>query len=176
MALSKDKKKEVVAEVTQLLDSAKLTVVAIYPGTSVQAMQKLRRDARENGTKVQVIKNRLFKQALAASEHFKDVDPDLLKGQLLYAFNAEDEVAPAQSLATFAKEQPQIQFVAGLSADGSVLSAADVQMLASLPTKDQLRGQLVGIIASPLSGLVGTMNANLRSVLNVLEARSESIS
>ena len=176
MALSKDKKKEVVAEVAALLEGAKLTVVANYPGTSVQAMQQLRRQARENGTSVRVIKNRLFKQALAGNERFKDVDVSQLKGQLLYAFNDQDEVAPAQSLAQFAKEQPQIEFVAGLNADGSLLSADDVKMLASLPTKDQLRGQLVGIIASPLSGLVGTMNANLRGVLNVLEARSESIS
>jgi len=176
MALSKDKKREVVAEVAKLLEDAKLTVVANYPGTSVQAMQQLRRQARENGTNVRVIKNRLFKQALLGNERFKDIDISQLKGQLLYAFNDQDEVAPAQSLAQFAKEQPQIEFVAGINADGQLLSADDVKILASLPTKDQLRGQLVGIIASPLSGLVGVMNANLRGVLNVLEARSESIS
>jgi large subunit ribosomal protein L10 len=176
MALSRDKKNEVVAEVAELLDGAKLTVVANYPGTSVKAMQELRRQARENGTKVRVIKNRLFKQALANNPTFKDVDTSLLSGQLLYAFNSEDEVAPAQSLAQFAKTEPQIQFVGGLTGDGQLLGADDIKMLASLPTKDQLHGQLVGIIASPLSGLVGAMNANLRGVLNVLEARSESIS
>lgn len=176
MALSRDKKNEVVAEVAELLNGAKLTVVANYPGTSVKAMQELRRQAKENGTKVRVIKNRLFKQALAGNDKFKDIDTSLLSGQLLYAFNSEDEVAPAQSLAQFAKAEPQIEFVGGLSADGQLLSAEDIKMLASLPTKDQLRGQLVGIIASPLSGLVGTMNANLRGVLNALEARSESIS
>lgn len=176
MALSRDKKEQVVAEVSELLNGAKLTVVANYPGTSVQAMQTLRRQAKENGTSVRVIKNRLFKQALAGNDKFKDIDPNLLKGQLLYAFNSEDEVTPAKSLAEFAKTETQIQFVGGLNSDGQLLSVEDIKVLASLPTKDQLRGQLVGIIASPLSGLVGTMNANLRSVMNVLEARSESIS
>src|SRR5580704_10143178 len=101
MALSRDKKNQVVAEVAELLSEAKLTVVANYPGTSVKAMQQLRRQARENGTSVRVIKNRLFKQALATNDKFKDLDTSLLKGQLLYAFNSSDEVAPAQSLANF---------------------------------------------------------------------------
>jgi large subunit ribosomal protein L10 len=139
-------------------------------------MQQLRRQARENGTNVRVIKNRLFKQALAGSAKFKDLDTSLLSGQLLYAFNALDEVAPAQSLADFAKQHPQIEFVGGLNADGQLLTADDIKILAALPTKDQLRGQLVGVIASPLSGLVGVMDANLRGVLNVLDARAEQIS
>jgi len=176
MALSRDKKNQVVAEVSELLASSKLTVVARYQGTSVKSMQQLRRQARENGTGVRVIKNRLFKQVLAGNDKFKDLDTDMLSGQLLYAFNADDDVAPAQSLAQFAKQEPQIEFVGGLSGDGQLLGAEDIKILAALPTKDQLRGQLVGVIASPLSGLVGVMNANLRGVLNVLDARAEQIS
>jgi large subunit ribosomal protein L10 len=174
VALTRTKKNQVVSEVAELLSQAKLTVVAYYPGTSVKAMQELRRQARENGTKVMVIKNRLFKQALAANDTFKDLDVSSLKGQLLYAFNPSDEVAPAQSLAHFARVETQIEFVGGLSSDGQLLSAEDIKMLASLPTKDQLRGQLVGVIASPLSGLVGVMSGNLRSVMNVMEAHAAS--
>jgi large subunit ribosomal protein L10 len=176
VALSRDKKNQVVAEVSQLLSEARLTVVANYPGTSVKAMQELRRQARENGTSVRVIKNRLFKQALATNALFKDIDTSLLKGQLIYAFNAADELAPAQSLAQFARSEPQITFVGGLSSDGQLMSAEDIQVLANLPTKDQLRGQLVGVIASPLSGLVGVMNGNLRAVMGVMEVHAREIS
>jgi large subunit ribosomal protein L10 len=176
MALSRDKKNQVVAEVSELLANSKLTVVARYQGTSVKSMQQLRRQARENGTGVRVIKNRLFKQVLAGNDKFKDLDTDMLSGQLLYAFNADDDVAPAQSLAQFAKQEPQIEFVGGLSGDGQLLGAEDIKVLAALPTKEQLRGQLVGVIASPLSGLVGVMNANLRGVLTVLDARADQIS
>lgn len=176
MALSRDKKNQVIDEVSDLLADAKLVVVARYPGTSVKAMQQLRTLARENGTTVRVIKNRLFKQALASNDKFKDLDTGLLSGQLIYAFNSDDEVAPAQSLAQFAKQEPQIEFVGGLSGDGQLLAAEDIKILSALPTKDQLRGQLVRVIASPLSGLVGVMNANLRGVLNVLDARAEQIS
>lgn len=176
MALSKERKAEVVAEVTELLANSKLTVLAIYSGTSVKAMQQLRQAARQNGTTVTVAKNRLVKLALADNERFKGINSSLLTGQLMYAFNAEDEVAPAQVLAGFAKTNPQIEFVGAINGEGQWLSSDDVKDLASLPSKDQLRGLLVGTIAAPLSGFVNIMSGNLRGVLNALSARAEQIS
>ena len=111
MALTKAKKQEVVQEVADLLSGSKMTVIAKYQGTGVKALQTLRRDARANGTKVKVIKNRLVIQALKASDSFKDVDTGILQGMLLYAFNGDDEVAPAQSLHNFAKQNPTLEFV-----------------------------------------------------------------
>ncbi len=176
MALSKDKKNSVVAETASLLASSKLTVVAAYQGTPVKALQSLRRQARDNGTQVQVIKNRLVIKALEHNESTAQTDSSALEGMLLYAFNAEDEVAPAQALATFAKTQPTIKFVGGITADGTFISADDVNALASLPSKDQLRGMLTGTIKAPLSGFVNVLSGNLRGVLNALTARAESIS
>lgn len=176
MALSKEKKNEVVAEISSLLSSSKLTVIAKYDGTSVSSMQALRRQARDGGTQIKVVKNRLFKLALAAEPKFKGVTTADLTGQLLYAFNSEDEVAPAQSLAAFAKTEPQLQFVGGLSEDGSFIDAIDIATLANLPSKDNLRASLAGTIAAPLSGFVNVMAGNVRGVLNVLNARSEQIS
>ena len=175
MALSKDKKAEVIAEVAELLRESKLTVYARYRGTSVKSMQELRRLAGENGTKILVVKNRLFKKVLENDARFKQIDKDSLSGQLMYAFNAEDEVAPAQSLANFAKTEPQIEFVGALSSDGQVLAAEDVKVLASLPSKNQLRAQLAGTIAAPLSGLANVVVGNVRGLLNVLTARAESV-
>lgn len=175
MALSKDKKKQVVSDVNELLSSSKMIVLAKYPGTSVKSMQRLRKDSRENGTKVAVIKNRLFIKALQANETFKDVDTQALTGQLLYAFNDSDEVAPAQSLANFAKLEPQLVFVGAITAEGQLLSADDVAALASLPSKQQLRGQLVGTVSAPISGFVNVVAGNMRGVLNVLSARAETI-
>ncbi len=175
MALTKQEKDEVVASVSDLLASSKLTVVAQYQGTSVKQMQELRKSAKENGTVVKVVKNRLVRQAVSSTENLKDVDTSALNGQLLYAFNAEDEVAPAQSLATFAKKNPSIKFVGAFSTDGQFMSADDVQYLASLPSKDQLRAQLVGTIGAPLSGFVNVLSGNIRGVLNVMSARAEAI-
>ncbi|OVE79140.1 hypothetical protein BVY00_01125, partial [bacterium G20] len=98
-----------------------------------------------------------------------------LHGQLLYAFNSDDEVAPARALADFAKTNPQIEFVAAITAEGQLLEANAVKDLASLPTKDVLRAQLISTIAAPVSGFVNVLAGNVRGVLNVLNARAEAL-
>ena len=173
MALSKDKKHQVVDEVSQLLDSSKMTVVTAYKGTPVKAMQELRRQGRDNGTVIKVVKNRLVIKALSGIDKFKDVDASSLEGMLLYTFNPTDEVAPAQTIANFAKTQPTLEFVGAFTNDGQLIGADDVKALASLPSKEQLRGMLVGTISAPLSGFVNVMSGNLRGFLNVLSAKAE---
>lgn len=175
MALTKDKKAEVVEEVSQLLDSSKLTVAAKYAGTSVKAMQQLRRDGKDNATTVKVFKNRLVIRALKNNPKYKEVDTTLLADMLIYAFSKEDEVAPAQTLANFAKTNPSIEFVGAITADGQFLAPEDVKVLANLPSKEQLRAMLVGTIAAPLSGFVGVLSGNVRGILNVLNARAEQL-
>src|SRR5688572_18375685 len=128
MALTKDKKNEVVTEVSQLLADSKLTVVAAYQGTSVKALQALRKQGRETGTTFKVVKNRLVKQALKANDTTKDLDASQLSGMLMYAFNSEDEVAPAQTLAQFAKTQPTLEFVGAITAEGTFMSADEVKV------------------------------------------------
>ena len=175
MALTREKKEQIVAELTQLLETSKMTVVAKYAGTDVKTMQALKKTAKEEGTRVIVTKNRLFKNALKGNTKYEKADTDSLTGQLLYAFNADDEVAPAQVLASFAKKEPQLEFVGAYSEDGSFVSAEDVKAIASLPSKDQLRGQLVGIFAAPAGGFVRVLSGNIRGVLNALNARAESL-
>lgn len=175
MALARSKKEELVAEVSELFRNSKLTVLANYSGLSVKEIQELRRDARENQTKLKVVKNRLVLKAMEQVDTYKDTDRSIFKEQLLYAFNADDEVAPAQVLANFAKKHKALEFVGAVTAEGEVLSVEDVKSLASLPSKDQLRGQLVGTLAAPLTGFVNVLSGNLRGVLNVLNARAESL-
>jgi len=175
MALTKEKKNEVVEEVSNLLTDSKMTVLATYQGTSVKAMQTLRKQARSNGTNIRVVKNRLVIKALGGNSKFGGIDTNVLKGQLLYAFNNQDEVAPAQSLANFAKSQPSIAFVGAITAEGVLLGVEDVKALAALPSKDQLRAKLAGTLSAPLSGFVNVMASNVRGVLYVLQARAESI-
>jgi large subunit ribosomal protein L10 len=175
MALTKDEKNAIVSDVSDLLSTSKMTVVAAYTGTTVKAMQQLRREARDNGTQVRVVKNRLVIKALGQVDRLKDVDTDALNGQLLYAFNADDEVAPAQTLAKFAKEHPTLAFVGAFTNEGSFIGTDDVKALAALPSKDQLRGQLVGTIAAPLSSFVRVVSGNLQGVLYALQARADAI-
>lgn len=166
MALTKDKKNEVVAGIADLLNASKMTVVTKYEGTTVKAMQALRREVRENGTTAKVVKNRLVIKAIQQNDKLKDVDTSALNGMLLYAFNSEDEVAPAQAIANFAKANPTLEFVGAISADGKFLSAEEVKALATLPGKDQLIAQVLATLTSPLNDSVNALSGNLHALLD----------
>ena len=172
MALTKQKKKEVIDEVSGLLADSKMTVVAKYQGTTVKQLQELRASARENETVVKVIKNRLVVQALTANATFKDTDKSTLTSQLLYAFNSTDEVAPAQALAKFAKKNPTIEFVGAFSAEGQFLDAAEVKALAALPSKNQLLAGVINTLNSQVRGVMGSLSGNLHGLLQGLEAKA----
>jgi large subunit ribosomal protein L10 len=171
MALSKNEKNDVVTEVSDLLKTSKMTVVAKYQGTTVKALQQLRRDARANGTKVKVVKNRLVIKAVQANDTLKDVDTSTLQGMLLYAFNADDEVAPAQVLNSFAKTNPTLEFVGALTGEGKFLSSDDVKALANLPSKNELVAQVVATLLSPVNDVVSGLSGNLHALLDGVEAK-----
>lgn len=166
MALTKQQKSEVIAEVAKLLESSKMTVVAQYQGTGVKAMQQLRREAKDAGTTVHVVKNRLVVQALKENDTLKDVDTSNLSGMLMYAFNAEDEVAPAKALADFAKQNPTIQFVGGITPEGKFVSADEIKALAALPGKNELIAQVIATLNAPLNDSLNGLSGNLHALLD----------
>jgi large subunit ribosomal protein L10 len=172
--LTKDQKQNVVEEVKSLLGSSKMTVVANYQGSGVKSMQALRKDAKDNGTTVKVIKNRLFKKALEGEEQFKNLDPSILTSQLLYAFNSEDEVAPAQILAKFAKEFKTLKFVGAISHEGKFLSAEEVDSLASLPGKPQLIAEVIATLNSPVNDILGGLSGDLHGLLDGVSAKAST--
>lgn len=174
MALLKAKKNEVVSEVSELLSNSKLTVITAYQGTTVKALQELRREAKQNGTTLKVVKNRLVIKAIQANDKLKDVDTSTLNGMLLYAFNSEDEVAPAQTLANFAKKQPTLQFVGAISADGVFMTADEVKNLATLPSKPQLIAQVLATLESPLNDVMSGLSGNLHALLDGIEAKASN--
>jgi large subunit ribosomal protein L10 len=172
MALTKTEKNDVVGEVAELLATSKMTVVAKYQGTTVKAIQELRRTAKANGTKVKVIKNRLVIKAIQANDTLKDASVTDLNGMLLYAFNSEDEVAPAQKLAEFAKANPTIEFVGAITGEGKFIDANDVAALAALPSKNQLIAQVVATLLSPVNDVTNALSGNLHALLDGVEAKA----
>lgn len=174
MALTKEKKQQVVDEVAGLLADSKLTVVAAYQGTTVKALQQLRRDAKNDETQVKVIKNRLVIKAIEKNEALKDVDTSALKGQLLYAFNTADEVAPAKVLATFAKTNPTLEFVGAIGTDGKFITADEVKALASLPSKTQLIAGLINTLNGPVNGVMSGLGGNLHALLDGIAAKARN--
>lgn len=174
MALTKNKKSEVINEVAELLSTSKMTVVSEYQGTTVKALQTLRRNAKQNGTTVKVVKNRLVKQAITQTDSLKDVNTDELKGMLLYAFNTEDEVAPAQALHEFAKTEPTIKFVGAITDKGEFISAENVTALAKLPSKAQLVAETVAMLLSPVHDVTNALSGNLHALLDGVEAKAKA--
>lgn len=174
MALTREEKQKVVSEISTLLSESKMTVIAAYQGTPVKAMQGLRKQAADNGTRVQVVKNRLVIKALQQNKSMKDIDTSVLNGMLMYAFNAEDEVAPAQVLAKFAKTQPTVQFVGAITDEGKLLSAEEVKALSALPSKEQLIAGIINTLNSPVRGVMSSLSGNLHGLLQGLEAKAKS--
>jgi len=175
MAISRDKKNTLVAELAELFASSKVAVGASYTSLTVADLQELRTAARATNVVIKVAKNRLVRVALSENAKFKSADTSLLTGQLVYAFSSVDEVAPAQVLAKFAKSHPELKLVAGFDGSGASLDTASVNALAALPTKDQLRGQLVSVLAAPLTQFLGVANGAQRGFAQVLSQRASSL-
>ena len=174
MAISRDKKNTLVADFSELLTTAKTTVFAKYDGLTVADVQKLRAEAREAGVTIKVIKNRLVRVALSSVDTYKETDTSSLTGQLIYAVSADDEVAPAKILHTFAKTNPALVVAGGFSGEGLLLSADEVNALASLPSKSQLIGEVVAMLLSPVNDITNALSGNLHALLDGVEAKATS--
>ncbi len=174
MAISRDKNNALVAEMSDLLAESKMTVFAQYQGLSVADVQTLRRGARESGVTIKVVKNRLVRVALESNPTYKGIDTSTLTGQLLYAVSSDDEVAPAQVLDTFAKTHPALQFVGAFSGEGALLSADEVKALAGLPSKNQLIGEVVAQLLSPVHDITNALSGNLHALLDGVEAKAQA--
>lgn len=172
MAISKDKKQALVSELAETLASAKGTAVAKYQGLSVAEIQALRKSAREAGVTIKVVKNRLVRVAMGENATYKGADTSALLGQLLYAFSADDEVAPAKVLDEFAKTHPTLELVAGFSGEGLAQSTADVKALAGLPSKHQLIAEVVAQLLSPVHDTTNALSGNLHALLDGIEAKA----
>jgi large subunit ribosomal protein L10 len=172
MALTRDKKAAVVAELEQLFADSKMTVVAKYQGLTVKSIQELRAEARENGTTIKVVKNRLVRKAIENSDTLKSADTSELRDMLMYVFNSNDETAGAQVLAKFAKKNPSVVFVGGITADGKFMSAEDIKIFASLPGKPELIAGVVSLLQSPARGVMGQLQGNLHGLLDAVAAKA----
>ena len=154
MAISKDKKNTLVAELTELLSDSKMVVYAKYQGLSVKELQELRKAAREAGVKIKVVKNRLVKVAMKEIAAYKDTETSGLTGQLLYALGADEDFDAAKVLAKFAKAHDKMELIGGFNADGTTLSTEEVKTLGNLPTKNELIAQVVDTLLSGVNGIV----------------------
>ncbi len=154
MAISKDKKTTLVADLTELLSNSEMVVYAKYEGLTVAELQELRKMAREANIKIKVVKNRLVKVAMKEIAAYRDTDASGLTGQLLYALGTDEDFDAAKVLTKFAKTHAKMELVGGFNGEGAALSKEEVTTLGSLPTKNELIAQVVDTLLSGINGIV----------------------
>ena len=147
MSLNRSEKQAVIEDVTALAAKAQTLVLAEYRGITVAAMTDLRVKARAAGVTISVLKNTLARRAVAGSAF--EVAGDQMTGPLIYGFS-EDAVAAAKVMAEFSKINDKLVLRSGVYA-GRSLDVDGVKQLASIPSKEVLLAQLLGLMQSPVS-------------------------
>lgn len=170
MALNIEAKKAVVAEVAEVAASAESAVAAEYRGLTVSEMTELRVAARNAGVYLKVVKNTLARRAVEGTDF--ECMQEAFKGPLLLAFSREDPGAAARVVKAFAKDHEKLVTVA-LSIGGALYDASDLDRVASLPTLDEARASLLGVLQAPLAQFVRTVGEPGAQLARVLQAHSQ---
>lgn len=168
MAKTKEQKEKILKNLEDLFKKAKSVVMIDYYGLKVKEINQLRKLLKEVGCNYLVVKKTLLNRALAELG-FKDINLDKLTGGLGLIFGLEDEIAPAKLITQFSKDHEKMRIHGGFF-NQKFIETSTVKALAKLPTRDQLRAQIVWLIKSPLTGLVNVLHGNLRNLVYVLEA------
>jgi len=164
--LDRTAKGELVAALGEVFKTTKVVVVAHYSGLTVAQMQTLRRQMKQAGANVKVAKNRLAKIALQGSD-VASIAP-LLKGPALIAFSGDPVAAPKVAV-EFAKTNERFVILGG--AMGTVaLDPNGVKALAALPSLDELRGKIVGLVQAPATKIARVVNAPAAQLARVVQA------
>lgn len=171
MALSKERKQELVEQYEVWLKDAKALIMAEYTGMTMPQMDNLRAQAREKGAEFHVIKNRLGKLVFESAGI--EVPEELFTGSTAFGVAFEDAPGTAKVIKDFGKDQPALKIKAGIM-DGNLLTADQVIALAELPPLPVVRGQLLGVIQAPASKLVRTIAEPGRSLAQVIKAHADA--
>ena len=154
MALNREEKAAVIEEVSAQVAQAGSIVLAEYRGLTVEKITQLRKQARESGVYLRVLKNTLVRRAVKDTPYEKLADQ--MVGPLMYGMSA-DPVAPAKLIASFAKANEQLVLKGG-AMPNVVMDVAGVQALATMPSRDELLAKLLGTMQAPVATFVRTLN------------------
>lgn len=167
--MDRAQKQEMITELNGVFSEAAVVVVSHYSGMSVSEMGALRQRMGNANAKVKVIKNRLAKRALEGTPSIGILD--LLTGPTVIAYSA-DPVAAAKVAMEYAKENDKF-IIRGGTMGLTVLDKQGVENLASLPSLDELRARLVGMISTPATRIAGVLAAPAGQLARVLKAHAD---
>jgi large subunit ribosomal protein L10 len=164
-------KKEFVQKLKEEIDTSSSVIVAHYSGLTVVESEQLRAEMRTNGAKFKVTKNRLTKLALEQTR-FKAI-ADLFTGPTAIAYS-DDPVAPAKVAVSFEKKLEKFKIIGG-GYDGEKIDLEKINFLATLPSMDELRGKIVGLISAPAQKIASIMKEPAGQMARLVSAQSKSL-
>lgn len=171
MAKTRVQKEDALRDLTNVLSSMQSAVFTTVNGYTMEDADALRKKGNAEGIKITMAKKTLLVRAL--KEAGIEVDASQLAGSILTAIGTNDAIAPAKLLAEFSKDREAIMIAGGVF-EGKQVSAADVMVLATLPSREQLYAKLVGSLNAPVSGFVNVLAGNMRQFLYALNAIQEA--
>ena len=161
----------IVREIKEQLAGATFAILTDFTRMDTAKTAALRRKLRETGARFQVVPNRLFR-VVAKELDYAGLEAALV-GPTALVYGAGDVAATAKALREFTKANDKVPVVKLGYMDGAVLTAGNVEVLATLPPKKVMQGMLVGTLAAPMSGLVGVLSQKLASLIYVLKAAAD---
>jgi len=170
LAISREKKEELIQQYVEQLKGSDAIIITGYRGLTVPKIQELRNKIREADGAFTVVKYTLAERALA--EVGMSVPGEMLKGPVGIGFCRQNVPGVAKTISDFAKANELLTIKGGLMS-GRVIDEAAVKSLASLPSIDVLRAQLLGLISAPASQLAGVLASGVRQLVNVFNAYAE---
>ena len=167
MAITKEKKNTIVAELEEKIEREKLVIFTDFKGVGVKSLTDLRKKLKKSQSELKVAKKTLAN--IAFKKKGLEVDAKGLQGEVAMVFGYEDQVLPAKTIYQFTKENPNFKILGGFL-EKEYKNSADIIALAQLPTREELLAKAVGSIASPLSGFVNVLQGNIKGLVYVLSA------
>jgi len=164
-------KKNLVQNLKDELDSSTSVIVTHYSGLTVNESEELRSEMRINGAKFKVTKNRLTKLALEQTQ-FKDL-ADLFTGPTAIAYS-DDPVAPAKVAVSFEKKLENFKIIGG-GYDGEKIDLEKINFLATLPSMDELRGKILGLISAPAQKIASIVKEPSGQLARLVSAHGENM-
>lgn len=171
MALSRERKEELVEEYRELLERSAGIIISSHSGLTVNASEELRAKIREVGGEFHIVKNSLMK--LAMEDASIPIPDGSLEGTTAVGFADEDIPGVAKAIVDLSKDAEVVKVKAGI-VRGLVYDDKQIERLAELPPLNVLQGQLLGLIETPASQLAGVLQGSVRQVVNVMKAYSET--
>jgi len=165
----KAKKQEFVQELEEIYKESASVIVTHYRGLTVSQVTALRKSLKEKGANFKVVKNTLSK--IAANNVGLDSMGELLSGPTAIAYS-KDPISAAKGIVEFTKSNDSLLVVGGL-VDQKIFTADQVKQLAQLPSLDELRGKIVGVLQAPAAKIAAVLNAPASQLVRVMRAYSE---